>query len=117
MIESILKKTVNKFPDIIERIERLETVEEELIEQLKAKVRLFDGTILYVREVWISEKIESYSYYWLRKDETLIIGWDNATHHRGISSFPHHKHLDEKIQNSDERTLEDVLHFIKTFLG
>jgi hypothetical protein len=82
MVEAHLRKIVNEYVDIIERIERLEISEEELISRLKAKLRLFDGMILYAREVWINGKVDSYSYYWLRSNETLIIGWDNAPHHR-----------------------------------
>jgi hypothetical protein len=117
MTENHLINKVNEYADIIEGIEKLEIAEEELISKLKAKIRLFDGTVLYVREVWINEKIESYSYYWLRPDDTLIIGWDNAPHHRRTRSFPHHKHIENKIESSHERNLEDVLRFIKTFLG
>ncbi|UCH93589.1 MAG: hypothetical protein JSV88_25415 [Candidatus Aminicenantes bacterium] len=117
MLESHLRKSVDEYADIIERIERLEIAEEELISKLKVKIRLFDATILYVREVWINDKIESYSYYWLRPDETLIMGWDNAPHHRGINSFPHHKHIEDKLESSHERNLGDVLRFIKDFLG
>jgi len=51
-----LRKSVNEYPDIIEGIEKLEIVEEELVSKLKAKFRLFDGTILYVREVRIKEQ-------------------------------------------------------------
>lgn len=117
MIEAHLKKKIDEYKEIIERIERLEIAEEELITKLKAKLRLFDGSILYVKEVWKDESIDSYSYYWLHNNETLIIGWDNAPHHRGISSFPHHKHIGNKIEVSQERNLRDVLEFIKTFLG
>lgn len=117
MVEAHLRKIVNEYSGIIERIERLEISEEELILRLKAKLRLFDGTILFAREVWINGKVDSYSYYWVRSNETLIIGWDNAPHHRVISSFPHHKHIGDKIENSDERNFRDVLRFIKTFLG
>ena len=112
-----LRKSVNEYPDIIKGIEKLEIVEEEPVSKLKVKFSLFDGTVLYVREVRINERIESYSYYWLRRDETLIIGWDNAPHHQVVDSFPHHKHIKGKIEISHERDLKGVLAFIKAFLG
>jgi hypothetical protein len=52
MIEGKLKKTVKAFTDIVESIEALEILEREGISKLKAKLRLFDGSILWVREVW-----------------------------------------------------------------
>ena len=42
--------------------------------------------------------MEIYSYYWLRPDETVIIGWDNAPHHESAITFPHHKHVPPDIK-------------------
>ena len=81
MTEGNLKKAVQTFTGIVESIETLEIEEREGVSKLKAKLRLFDGSILWVREVWIKEIMEIYSYYWLRPNETIIIGWDNAPHH------------------------------------
>jgi hypothetical protein len=117
MVETNLRKIVDEYSNIVKLIEKLEISEEEQISKLKAKLRLFDGTILWVREVWLKEKIEAYSYYWLRPDETVIIGWDNAPHHREVNSFPHHMHVGEKIEPSSQRDLKEVLGYIKDFLG
>ena len=78
MIEVNLNRIRDEYSDIVKFIEKFEVSEEEQISELKAKLRLFDGTIVWVREVWIKDKIEAYSYYWLRPDETVIIGWDNV---------------------------------------
>ena len=116
MIDTYFKKVVDKYLDIVKSIGKLEILEEEQISKLKAKLSLFDGTILWVREVWTKEKIEAYSYYWLRPDESVIIGWDNAPHHKEINSFPHHKHMGKKVEPSSERNLSEVLRFIRIFL-
>lgn len=116
MIDTNFKKIISKHSDIVKALERLEISEEEQISKLKAKLSLFDGTILWVREVWIREKIETYSYYWLRPDESVIIGWDNAPHHKEVSSFPHHKHVGNTVDKSSERSLSEVLGLIKNFL-
>ena len=44
----------------------------------------------------------------------LLIRWDNALHHKHISSFPHHKHIsDEKnIFDSHDISLKEVLEAI-----
>ena len=42
------------------------------------------------------------------KDGNLIFRYDNAPHHH-ISSFPHHKHLPEEIEESKEKGLIEVL--------
>lgn len=115
-MEDSLKKIVKGFSDIVEAIEDLEIVEREAISKLKAKLRLFDGSMLWAREVWVKGVMEAYSYYWLRPDETVIIGWDNAPHHQSMMTFPHHKHIGDRIEESQEMEMDEVLNFIKQFL-
>ena len=110
------KETVNYFPDLVAVIETLEFFQKESVSKLKAKLRLFDGTILWVREVWIKDSMEAYSYYWLRSDETIIMGWDNAPHHQKIKTYPHHKHIGDKVEPSTQNNLQNVLIFIENFL-
>ena len=116
MMENRLKLTVKMFSDIVEAVEELEIVERETVSKLKVKLRLFDGSMLWAREVWIKGAIEAYSYYWLRSDETVIIGWDNAPHHQSVKTFPHHRHIGDRIEESQEREMSQVLKFIKNFL-
>lgn len=116
MMENRLKQTVKAFSDIIEAIEELEIVERETVSKIRAKLRLFDGSMLWAREVWIKGTIEAYSYYWLRPDETVIMGWDNAPHHQSVKTFPHHKHIGDRVEESQEREMTQILKFIKNFL-
>lgn len=117
MIEFGLEKIAGEYSDIVGSVEQLEISEEEQVSVLKAKLRLFDGTILWVREVRVRDIVEAYSYYWLRPDDTVIIGWDNAPHHKEIASFPHHKHVSNNVEPSQEKNLREVLTFLRNFLG
>ncbi len=117
MTQADFRRTVKEYGDFVESVEVFRYEEEESISQLKARLRLFDGTMLCIREVRIKGVLESYSYYWLRPDETAITGWDNAPHHREINSFPHHRHVGSHIEFSEERNLRDVLEFIREFMG
>ena len=116
MIETTFRKTIEQFSDIVQFVEKLELSEEEHISKLKANLKLFDGTSLWIREVWIKGKMEVYSYYWLRSDETIIMGWDNAPHHREIVTFPYHKHVATIIEPSQQMNISEVLSFITEFL-
>ena len=116
MIEAVFRKTIEQFSDIVGFIEKLELSEEVHVAKIKAKLKLFDGSALWIREIWIQDKIEVYSYYWLRPDETIIMGWDNAPHHKETVSFPYHKHVGNKIEPSQQMNINDVLSFIKNFL-
>jgi len=117
MMQDTLRNTVDTYADIIEAMEDLEIAKKNLVSRLKVKLRLFDGSMLWAREVWVKGEMDAYSYYWLRSDETVIIGWDNAPHHKAVKTFPHHRHIENRVEDSQERNMSDVLHFIKHFLG
>jgi hypothetical protein len=46
----------------------------------------------------------------------MIFRYDNAPHHREIITFPHHKHLDLRIQPSKEIGLAEVLSEIENII-
>ncbi len=116
MKEDKLTQLCDEYKDLIETVEELTYTEKETVFKLKAKIRLFDGSMLWIREVWVRGLMEAYSYYWLRSDETLIMGWDNAPHHKNIDTFPHHKHINCRVEISQEIDLRQVLNFLKNFL-
>ncbi len=39
----------------------------------------------------------------------LLVRWDNAPHHKNLSTYPFHKHLGPKIEATNEISLSDVL--------
>ena len=64
-----------------------------------------------VKDMNCSGKIK-YRYQYMEPQDVCIFRYDNAPHHRNISTFPHHKHLgegDEQIVESTEPSLSDVL--------
>ncbi len=50
-----------------------------------------------------------YRYQYMDHGDICLFRYDNALHHRDVSTFPHHKHAGEKIEASHEPTLFDVL--------
>lgn len=50
-----------------------------------------------------------YRYQYLDGQDGHIFRYDNAPHHSGLTTFPHHKHLGPDISESAEPTLFDVL--------
>ncbi|MBC8179930.1 hypothetical protein H8E88_02290 [candidate division KSB1 bacterium] len=96
------------------KVEKLQWEQDVDTEIVKAKIILSDGSNLRVSESIVDDKLVSYSYYWLDERNRLIIGWDNAPHHKDIKTFPHHKHIRKKtkVTESDECSLSDVLRFI-----
>jgi hypothetical protein len=50
-----------------------------------------------------------YRYQYMNEHQTMIFRYDNAPHHLGIKTFPHHKHELDEIKDSIEPTLYDIL--------
>ncbi len=61
-----------------------------------------------VKNTDVQAKIK-YRYQYMDVHQELIFRYDNAPHHKHLSTFPHHKHLQHGEQESEEPTLEDVL--------
>ena len=98
--------------EIIAEIELFSTSNPNLI---RLRANLINSDKLHISEAWDEETLIRYAYYWLKQNDELRIGWDNAPHHPEASTHPHHKHVaaQESIQASEETTLEDALRFIK----
>ncbi len=80
---------------------------------LVASLQFKDGSSLYIKDYLFLNGKRKYSYHWQDTGGNLIARWDNSPHHKDISSFPHHKHLPEKVIPSKERTIKDVAKIIR----
>jgi hypothetical protein len=111
-------KLLTKYSDVIAsyKISRFEHF--GLILRFRAELILTDNTLLYVRETVISTSIRKYSYHWQDRRGNLIMRWDNAPDW-DVETFPHHVHVGEEgaVGPSFDRTLEQVLNFVRSRLG
>ena len=89
-------------------IREIEFLKEERKRSLlfrNCKVVLIDFSIFHIKEIWKGDELLKYSYYLFTANNRLIVGWDNAPHHPGMDSFPHHKHHTEGLEQSHEKNL------------
>lgn len=107
---------LENFREIILSTEKIEFVNEEDVSRLKLKIAFIDSSYLSVREVKARNTF-LYSYFWLREDNSIIMGWDNAPHHMKVENFPYHKHIKNEILSSPFMNLEDVLKEIQKILN
>ena len=56
MMQDSLRNTIDAYADIIEGVEDLEISQKNVVSRLKVKLRLFDGSMLWVREVWVKAR-------------------------------------------------------------
>jgi hypothetical protein len=101
---------------VVERIVHSEEIVRGKLMKFKATVLLNDGTQLRVSEIFINNALVKYSYYWLTSENSLIRGWDNAPHHKEVATFPHHSHSLSKVEETNVRSLKQVLHYIESLL-
>ena len=106
-----LKASLTTSP-IIREIEILDEFITSVSGYFECKVVLNSGAILYITEYFTIEgekiKRDKYSYH-AQENDTLLTRWDNAPHHKEISTFPYHVHSDDGISESKDMTHEDVL--------
>ncbi|MBC8520454.1 MAG: hypothetical protein H8D26_00460 [Methanomicrobia archaeon] len=84
-------------------------------EKLIAIAYLVNASVLHIRERYKDGELIKYSYHLMKGDK--VIRWDNVPHHKEISTYPHHKHENDKIKESTKMDISAVLEEIKnTFL-
>ena len=76
-------------------------------EKLIAEAVLLDSSKLYIRERYMKGKLIKYSYHLIRSGH--VIRWDNVPHHKNVKTHPFHKHIDEKICESEKMDIGKVL--------
>lgn len=61
-----------------------------------------------VKDIELESKVK-YRYHYMDKNKQLIFRFDNANHHKEIKTYPHHRHSMDKVSESFEPQLFDVL--------
>jgi len=60
--------------------------------------------------------IKKYSYT-LLIDDKPVLRYDNAPHHPGVETFPHHKHVEDRVEPLRDPSLEAFLEEARTLTG
>jgi hypothetical protein len=87
------------------------------VAQHKAVASLVDGSTPHINEVWIEGELRKYAYYQVTPTGDVVQGWDNAPHHPGVSTYPHHCHGTGAVEASAVRSLRDVLELLTAQLA
>ena len=83
-------------------------------------LRFYDGSrLIFDEEVRLTKGRlvkGDYRYHYQDAAGNLIFRYDNAPHHREVSTFPHHKHTPEGIVPSEMPDLVEILREIDGLL-
>lgn len=102
-----------KYKHIIADFRVRKYVNEESLFACKVVIIFSDNSVLDVKEYRFTNHERKYSFHWMDRNKKMRTRWDNASHWKNISTFPHHKHTGKKIVASTEITLEQVLSAIE----
>ena len=76
---------------------------------LRGRLLFIDGSMLEFMEYLQEENRLKYRFHLMDKESNMVFRYDNAPHHKDVSSFPHHKHLPCNVAESDDKGIMDVL--------
>ena len=60
--------------------------------------------------------VDKYRFQYMSKDGRMIFRYDNAPHHPGMDSFPHHKHTPDRVFSSSLPAIKDLLNEISAVI-
>lgn len=87
---------------------------------IKGNIMVIDSSVLEIalfagrsRGVLVVDK---YRFHYMDRRGRLIFRYDNAPHHKEISSFPNHKHTSSGVAESSRPSIQDVLNEISAFI-
>ena len=86
---------------------------------IRIKAQLFNSDVLeafeFVTMINDNIRVLTYRLQWQTADGQLKKRWDNAEHHREISTFPHHVHIGAsgKVESSEAMSIQIMLEFIE----
>ncbi|MCP4610188.1 MAG: hypothetical protein GY845_15875, partial [Planctomycetes bacterium] len=92
----------------------------KLYGSIEGRFRFYDGSLLEFDEVVLlhGEQIVKlrYAYHYQNSNDELIFRYDNVSHHPHISTYPHHKHVGNKVEPAQIPDLNDVLREIEQLI-
>ena len=108
--------------DIENSIRKLESVNVEIYEEevltssrvnLKIRVRFLSGNLLELNEAVVLEANQithlGYRYHFQDHHNNIFFRYDNTPHFPDLKSFPHHKHLGNKVVESNMPLILNVI--------
>ncbi len=93
----------------------------ETVGFIRGEIEFRDGSQLHFRELIdlrLPLRQVMYAYHYQNPNGEIVFRYDNTAHHMVVTSFPHHKHLqDGEVIASAPPTLEVILREIERLMG
>ncbi len=119
MLLDLLSQYLQKLEGTIRELEGayVEKYEEEILASnrvnLRIRIRFQTGHLLELNEAVIAEAGHimhlGYRYHFQDQENRLVFRYDNTPHFPDLKTFPHHKHLSDKIDAAVEPLIISVI--------
>ncbi len=84
---------------------------------VRGRLLFLGGYVLtFMEYIQIGEERPKYRFNLSDSKNNVIFRYDNASHHRDVPTFPHHKHVRAKVIPSKEMGLAEVLSEIENMI-
>lgn len=108
---SRIEKTIQQFADIIHSTTTNTRKYNDSQGLISGSITFTDNSKLLFMEFFdlsLVEKVK-YKYHYMTLEDELIFRYDNAKHNPEIKTFPHHLHTNNKVLESAEPELFDIM--------
>ena len=119
----MLLNHLSKYLESVERAIRklegayVERYEEEILTvnriNLRIRIRFQTGHVLELNEAIIGKKNQimhiGYRYHFQDRNNSVVFRYDNTPHFQELDTYPHHKHLSERVIAVERPTIIDVI--------
>jgi len=119
MLHSLLSQYLADVETAIKELKNsyIEHYSEEILTplriNLRVRVRFVSGHLLEFNEAVIVKNGQishlCYRYHLQDKQNKLVFRYDNAPHFPGLESFPHHKHLPNKVDSTKKISIVEAI--------
>ena len=119
MLHEILRQYLDDVESKIRRIQNayVERYEEEILApdrvNLRIRIRFSGGYLLELNEAFIAEgegiKHLDYRYHFQDEQNRLVFRYDSTPHFPELNTFPHHKHLADRVIATEKPSILDVI--------
>lgn len=87
---------------------------------LKGSVTFIDASVLSIAIFLVQSgnkiQFEKYRYQYMDAKGEMLFRYDNANHHPELQTFPHHKHLKDRVKAANMPDIGDVINEISAII-
>ena len=115
-----IEKVIDTHPTVLSSILQKQFGPDNKSLYLKSSITFTDLSVLELSLFAIESRnkvvADKYRYHYMDQRGRLLFRYDNAPHHRELTSFPAHKHLPDKAIPAPVPSLQDVLNEISAII-